>query len=103
VVGFAEEEGQRYKATFLGSGALTGHFNPAWLDQTDADGVTMRQAMHQAGHQHQGPRERRAEGLRHGKHRAQHNQAARHRGFNDAKAKPDPASQAKRNAARHTN
>ena len=40
MVGFAEEEGQRYKATFLGSGALIGHFNPAWLDQQDADGVT---------------------------------------------------------------
>ena len=49
VVGFAEEEGQRYKATFLGSGALTGHFNPAWLDQTDADGVSMRDAMRAAG------------------------------------------------------
>ncbi|MFY9513689.1 MAG: 2-oxo-4-hydroxy-4-carboxy-5-ureidoimidazoline decarboxylase, partial [Rubrivivax sp.] len=49
VVGFAEEEGQRYKATFLGSGALTGHFNPAWLEQQDADGVTMRQAMQTAG------------------------------------------------------
>ncbi|MDP2016861.1 2-oxo-4-hydroxy-4-carboxy-5-ureidoimidazoline decarboxylase [Hydrogenophaga sp.] len=49
VVGFAEEEGQRYKATFLGSGALTGHFNPAWLDQQDADGVTMREAMLHAG------------------------------------------------------
>ena len=49
VVGFAEEEGQRYKATFLGSGALTGHFNPAWLEQQDADGITMRQAMHHAG------------------------------------------------------
>ena len=49
VVGFAEEEGQRYKATFLGSGALTGHFDPAWLDQADADGVTMREAMHRAG------------------------------------------------------
>lgn len=49
VVGFAEEEGQRYKATFLGSGALTGHFDPAWLDQTDADGVSMRDAMRAAG------------------------------------------------------
>ena len=49
VVGFAEEEGQRYKATFLGSGALVGQFNPAWLDQTDADGVTMRAAMQAAG------------------------------------------------------
>ncbi len=49
VVGFAEEEGQRYKATFLGSGALTGHFDAAWLDQVDADGVTMRDAMRAAG------------------------------------------------------
>nr|WP_315493641.1 2-oxo-4-hydroxy-4-carboxy-5-ureidoimidazoline decarboxylase [uncultured Rhodoferax sp.] len=49
VVGFAEEEGQRYKATFLGSGALTGDFDPAWLDQTDADGITMRDAMIHAG------------------------------------------------------
>ena len=49
VVGFAEEEGQRYKATFIGSGALVGHFNPDWLDQKDADGITMRQAMQHAG------------------------------------------------------
>ncbi len=49
VVAFAEEEGQRFKATFLGSGALTGDFNPAWLDQLDADGVSMRAAMEQAG------------------------------------------------------
>ncbi|MEN9628695.1 MAG: 2-oxo-4-hydroxy-4-carboxy-5-ureidoimidazoline decarboxylase [Pseudomonadota bacterium] len=49
VVGFAEEEGQRYKATFLGSGALTGDFDAAWLDQTDADGVSMADAMRAAG------------------------------------------------------
>ena len=49
VIGFAEEEGQRYKATFLGSGSLIGGFNPAWLDQKDADGVTMREAMLHAG------------------------------------------------------
>jgi N-carbamoyl-L-amino-acid hydrolase len=49
VVGFAEEEGQRYKATFLGSGALVGQFEPAWLEQQDADGVTMREAMRAAG------------------------------------------------------
>jgi len=49
VVAFAEEEGQRYKATFLGSGALVGDFKQEWLDQADADGVTMRQAMQQAG------------------------------------------------------
>ena len=49
VVAFAEEEGQRYKATFLGSGALIGHFNPQWLDQADAAGITMREAMQHAG------------------------------------------------------
>ncbi len=49
VVGFSEEEGQRYKAVFLGSGALTGAFNNAWLDQTDAQGISMRQAMAGAG------------------------------------------------------
>lgn len=49
LVAFAEEEGQRYKATFLGSGALTGHFDPGWLDQKDADGITMREAMQHAG------------------------------------------------------
>jgi len=49
VVGFAEEEGQRYKAVFLGSGALTGHFDMTWLEQKDADGVSMREAMVHAG------------------------------------------------------
>lgn len=49
VVGFAEEEGQRYKATFLGSGALIGQFDARWLDQEDANGITMRQAMQHAG------------------------------------------------------
>ena len=49
VVGFSEEEGQRYKAVFLGSGALTGQFNSDWLDQRDADGIAMRDAMAHAG------------------------------------------------------
>jgi N-carbamoyl-L-amino-acid hydrolase len=49
VVAFSEEEGQRYKATFLASGALTGSFDPTWLEQTDADGITMREAMRAAG------------------------------------------------------
>jgi beta-ureidopropionase / N-carbamoyl-L-amino-acid hydrolase len=49
VVAFSEEEGQRYKATFLASGALVGGFDPAWLEQRDADGVTMREAMQAAG------------------------------------------------------
>jgi N-carbamoyl-L-amino-acid hydrolase len=49
VIGFAEEEGQRYEAVFLGSGALTGHFDQRWLEQADANGVRMREAMAAAG------------------------------------------------------
>ena len=45
LVAFAEEEGQRYKADFLGSNALIGRFDAAWLDQRDVDGVTVRDAM----------------------------------------------------------
>ena len=49
VVAFAEEEGQRYKTGFLASSALAGGFNASWLEQKDADGVTMREAMLHAG------------------------------------------------------
>ncbi len=49
VIGFAEEEGQRYKATFLGSSALVGRFDPTWLDQADAEGVVMRELMAASG------------------------------------------------------
>jgi N-carbamoyl-L-amino-acid hydrolase len=49
IVAFAEEEGQRFKATFLASSALTGDFNSAWLEQVDAEGISMRQVMQHAG------------------------------------------------------
>lgn len=49
VIAFSEEEGQRYPATFLGSGALIGDFQPRWLEQKDADGISMREAMAHAG------------------------------------------------------
>ena len=49
VIGFAEEEGQRYRATFLAASALTGSFDAAWLSQVDSEGITMQQAMQQAG------------------------------------------------------
>jgi N-carbamoyl-L-amino-acid hydrolase len=45
VVAFAEEEGQRFNATFLGSGALIGQFDARWLEQKDVDGITLREAM----------------------------------------------------------
>ncbi len=49
VVGFSEEEGQRFRATFLAAGALTGSFDPDWLSQQDAEGVSMAEAMKAAG------------------------------------------------------
>jgi beta-ureidopropionase / N-carbamoyl-L-amino-acid hydrolase len=45
VVAFAEEEGQRYRATFLAASALTGTFNEAWLAQQDVDGISMQKAL----------------------------------------------------------
>ncbi|SDG64434.1 MULTISPECIES: allantoate amidohydrolase [unclassified Duganella] len=50
VVGFAEEEGVRFKSTFLGSTAITGRFDMSLLEQADADGVSMRDALLAAGH-----------------------------------------------------
>jgi OHCU decarboxylase len=50
VIGFAEEEGVRFKSTFLGSNAIIGQFDPGLLERTDAQGVTMRQALQDAGH-----------------------------------------------------
>jgi len=49
VVGFSEEEGQRFRATFLAAGALTGSFDPEWLTQRDAEGISMAEAMKTAG------------------------------------------------------
>jgi beta-ureidopropionase / N-carbamoyl-L-amino-acid hydrolase len=45
VIGFAEEEGQRYKATFLGAEAVIGKFNPSYLDLKDSDGILMLDAI----------------------------------------------------------
>jgi N-carbamoyl-L-amino-acid hydrolase len=45
VVGFAEEEGVRYRSTFLGSSAITGQFDPALLGAADAQGIMLRDAI----------------------------------------------------------
>jgi OHCU decarboxylase len=50
VIGFAEEEGVRFKSTFLGSSAVAGRFDNAQLDQQDEHGITMGQALADAGH-----------------------------------------------------
>lgn len=50
VIAFAEEEGVRYRSTFLGSSAVAGGFDQALLDARDLDGVAMRDALLGAGH-----------------------------------------------------
>lgn len=50
VIAFSEEEGVRFRSTFLGSSAVAGSFDPALLDAVDADGVTLRAALEAAGH-----------------------------------------------------
>lgn len=49
VVGFAEEEGVRFKATLLGSRAIAGTFDTKVLDNLDDAGKTMRDVMREAG------------------------------------------------------
>ena len=49
IIAFAEEEGVRFKSTFLGSRAVVGSFHPAVLDSVDANGLSMRDAMLNAG------------------------------------------------------
>jgi len=49
VAAFADEEGARFQTSFLASRALVGRFDPALLARADADGVTLAQAMREAG------------------------------------------------------
>ena len=50
IIAFSEEEGVRFKSTFLGSNAIIGQFDLNLLEKTDADGVSMRDALSAAGH-----------------------------------------------------
>src|SRR5918999_4278176 len=45
VVSFADEEGLRFRTSFLGSSAVAGTFDPAWLGWVDEDGVTLAGGM----------------------------------------------------------
>ena len=54
IVAFSEEEGVRFRSTFLGSRALTGDFPMAVLDSVDAQGISLRDAIIAAGHDPQG-------------------------------------------------
>ena len=49
VIAFADEEGLRFSSTYLGSRAVAGTFDAADLHRTDADGVTMAEAIRSFG------------------------------------------------------
>src|SRR6185437_13763971 len=49
VLAFADEEGLRYHTAYLGSSAIAGTFDPAWLALTDADGITLADAIRAVG------------------------------------------------------
>ena len=49
MIAFADEEGLRFQTTYLGSCALAGSFDPAFLELIDADGMTLREAMETFG------------------------------------------------------
>lgn len=45
VLAFADEEGLRYGTAYLGSKAVAGSFDPAYLARTDDDGISMADAI----------------------------------------------------------
>ena len=49
IVAFADEEGVRYKSTFLGSSAFAGTFDARLLDAGDEHGISLRTALRDAG------------------------------------------------------
>ncbi|MCS3429862.1 allantoate amidohydrolase [Klebsiella sp. BIGb0407] len=49
IVGFCDEEGTRFGITLLGSRGLTGSWPESWLNEVDAEGVSVAQAMVNAG------------------------------------------------------
>src|SRR5919106_5487999 len=49
VIAFADEEGLRFQTTYLGSCALAGSFDAAFLDLVDENGVTLSTAMEAFG------------------------------------------------------
>jgi allantoate deiminase len=49
VMAFSDEEGVRFHTTYLGSKVVTGAFEPALLQKTDANGITLAQAIAEMG------------------------------------------------------
>jgi allantoate deiminase/N-carbamoyl-L-amino-acid hydrolase len=49
ILAFSDEEGVRFKTTFIGSSAIAGQFDERILANADAAGITMRAALQSAG------------------------------------------------------
>ena len=49
VIAFSEEEGVRFGFPFIGSSAVSGSFDPAWLTKVDAAGITLEKSLVQFG------------------------------------------------------
>ena len=49
IVAFGDEEGVRFGVSMIGSRALAGRFDDGALERRDADGVTLREALHAFG------------------------------------------------------
>jgi beta-ureidopropionase / N-carbamoyl-L-amino-acid hydrolase len=49
VIGFAEEEGVRFSAHYIGSSAIAGRFDTRLLQYRDADGQSVADVIHKAG------------------------------------------------------
>jgi N-carbamoyl-L-amino-acid hydrolase len=47
VIGFAEEEGVRFSAPYIGSSAIAGRFNAALLRRSDKNGVSLGEVLHE--------------------------------------------------------
>ena len=49
MIGFADEEGTRFKSTYLGSKAVAGTFDLDTLDRLDSDEISMKEALDKFG------------------------------------------------------
>ncbi|CAI1008086.1 allantoate amidohydrolase [Serratia liquefaciens] len=49
VIGFADEEGTRFSVALLGSRGITGQWPAEWLARTDAEGISVAQALREFG------------------------------------------------------
>ena len=49
LIAFSEEEGVRFSAPYIGSSAIAGRFDRALLDQRDANGISLVQALAEGG------------------------------------------------------